>query len=107
MITASNFMVGLAKDSWASLVSLEALLAVSQGRDLVMRTRPRLLTSTRRITALVLVEDEEGLSKVGPDKVNHKVKVPDKEIKVDLKVKVTMLGIASVEVLAVPELVVA
>lgn len=49
----------------------------------------------------------EDLSKVDPDKVSHKVKVLDKEIKAGLKLKDTMLGIVSVEVLAVLELVAA
>lgn len=104
---ASNSMEALVKDSWVLVVSLEALVVVSQGQDLVMRARPRLLTSTRRITALVLVEDVEDRYKVGPDKASHKVKVLDKEIKADLKLKDIMLGIALVEVSVVLELVLA
>lgn len=96
-------MEALVKDSWVLVVSPEVLVVLSQGQDPVMRAPLRLLTSTRRITALVLVEGVEDRYKVDLDKANHKVKVLDKEIKVDLKVKDTMEVIVSVEVLVVLE----
>jgi len=94
---ANNSMEALVKHSWVLVVSLEVLVPVSPGQDLAMPARPRLLTSTKRTMALVSAGVVEDRSKADLDKVNPKVRVPDKEIKAVLKPKDTTGRIASAE----------